>query len=81
MKKLAGLIIILAVLILGGYYGMGVLTERTIKKNIEVINQSNGLFAQIEQYNRGWFSSDAKIKWRLHVPERWLKIKMASHKL
>ena len=70
MKKLAGLIIILAVLILGGYYGMGVLTERTIKKDIEVINQSNGLFAQIEEYNRGWFSSDAKIKWRLHVPER-----------
>jgi uncharacterized protein YdgA (DUF945 family) len=70
MKKLTGLIIILAVLILGGYYGMGVLTEKTIKKNIAVINQSNGLFAQIEQYSRSWFSSDAKIKWRLHVPER-----------
>jgi uncharacterized protein YdgA (DUF945 family) len=73
MKKLAGLIIILAVLVLGGYYGMGVLTERTIKQNVEVINQSNGLFADIEQYNRGWFSSDAKIKWRLHVPERVVK--------
>lgn len=70
MKKLAGLIIILAVLVLGGYYGMGVLTERTIKKNVEVINQSNGLFAQIEQYDRGWFTSDAKVKWRLHIPER-----------
>lgn len=73
MKKLAGLIIILAVLILGGYYGMGVLTEKTIKKNVEVINQSNGLFAQIEQYDRGWFSSNSKIKWRLHVPERIVK--------
>ena len=41
MKKLAGLIIILAVLILGGYYGMGVLTEKTIKKDIAIINQSN----------------------------------------
>jgi uncharacterized protein YdgA (DUF945 family) len=70
MKKLAGLIIILAVLVLGGYYGMGVLTEKTIKKNIEVINQSNGLFAQVEQYDRSWFSADAKIKWRLHIPER-----------
>lgn len=70
MKKLTGLIIVLAVLILGGYYGMGILTERTIKKNIEVINQSNGLFADIQEYKRGWFSSDAKIKWRLHVPER-----------
>lgn len=73
MKKLAGLIIILAVLILGGYYGMGFLTERTIKKNIEVINQTNGLFANIEQYDRGWFTSEAQIKWRLHVPERIVK--------
>lgn len=73
MKKLAGLVIILAVLVLGGYYGMGFLTERTIKQNIEVINQTNGLFADIKQYNRGWFSSDAQIKWRVHVPERIVK--------
>ncbi|MGL5743262.1 MAG: YdgA family protein [Legionella sp.] len=73
MKKFTGLVIILAVLILGGYYGMGVLTERTIRKNIEVINQSNGLYAEIEQYHRGWFQSEAKIKWRLHVPERVVK--------
>lgn len=73
MKKITGLIIILAVLILGGYYGMGVLTERTIGKNIEVIDQSNGLYAEIEQYHRGLFSSEAKIKWRLHVPERVIK--------
>lgn len=73
MKKLTGLAIILAVLILGGYYGMGVLTEKTIKQNIAVINQSNGLFAEIEQYRRGWFKSDAKVKWRLHVPERVVK--------
>lgn len=70
MKKLTGLVIILAVLILGGYYGMGILTERTVKKNIEVINQSNGLFADIQEYKRGWFCSDAIVKWRLHVPER-----------
>lgn len=73
MKKLAGLIIILAVLILGGYYGMGVLTERTIKKNIEIVNQSSGLFAQIVHYNRGWFCSNAQIKWRVHIPERIVK--------
>jgi uncharacterized protein YdgA (DUF945 family) len=73
MKKLAGLIIILAVLILGGYYGMGVLTEKTIKKNVEVLNQTNGVFADIQQYNRGWFNSDAQVKWRIHVPERVVK--------
>ncbi|HHT0592499.1 TPA: YdgA family protein [Legionella anisa] len=73
MKKLTGLIIILAVLILGGYYGMGFLTERTIRKNIEVIDQSNGLYAEIEQYNRGLFDSEAQIKWQLHIPERVVK--------
>ncbi len=70
MKKLIGLVLILAVLILGGYYGMGLLTERTIKKNIEVLNQTNGLYAQVEQYHRGWFSSDAQVKWQIHLPER-----------
>lgn len=70
MKKLAGLVIILAALVLGGYYGMGVLTERTIRKNIEVIDQSNGIHAEVENYNRSLFSSDAKIKWQLHIPER-----------
>lgn len=71
MKKLAGLVIILAALVLGGYYGMGFLTEKTIRKNIEVVDRStNGLYAEIKQYDRGLFSSDAKIQWQLHVPER-----------
>ncbi|KTC92477.1 YdgA family protein [Fluoribacter dumoffii] len=73
MKKFTGLVIILAVLILGGYYGMGVLTEKTIRKNIEVIDQSNGLYAEIQKYNKGLFSSEAQIKWNLHIPERVVK--------
>jgi len=73
MKKLTGLIIILAVLVLGGYYGMGVITEKTIKRNINVVNQSNGLYADIVEYNRHWFNSDAKINWRMHIPERIVK--------
>lgn len=70
MKKIAGLVIILAVLIIGGYYGMGALTENSIRKTVKVIDQSNGLYADIEQYHRGLFSSEANIKWRLHIPER-----------
>jgi uncharacterized protein YdgA (DUF945 family) len=73
MKKVAGLVIILSVLVLGGIYGMGLLTEGIIKKNVEIMNQTNGLFVGIEHYNRGWFSSDAQIKWRLHVAERLVK--------
>lgn len=73
MKKLTGLMIVLAVLVLGGYYGMGIVTEKTVKSNIKMINQSNGLFAEIEQYKRGWFTSTANIKWRLHLAEHIAK--------
>lgn len=73
MKKLTGLVIILVALILGGYYGMGILTEKTIRKNVEAINQSKGLHADIEQYDRGLFTSQAQVKWNLHIPERVTK--------
>lgn len=73
MKKLAGLIIVLAVLILGGYYGMGIVTENTIKKNVAIINHTNELSAEIEQYDRGFFCSSAKLQWRLHIPEHLVK--------
>ena len=69
MKKLIGLVVIIAALVLGGYYGMGLVTERTLKKNVAIINQSNGLFVDIEQYHRGWFKSVAVLNWRLHIPE------------
>ncbi len=75
MKKLIGLVVILAALVLGGYYGMGLVTERTLKRNVDVINQSNGLFVDIEQYDRGWFTSTAILDWRLHIPERIVKDK------
>ena len=70
MKKFLGLVIVLAALVLGSYYGMGLITERTLEKNIEIINQSNGLFVDIEHYNRGWYSSTAVLNWRFHTPER-----------
>lgn len=70
MKKLVGLAVILAALLLGSYYGMGLITERTLKKNIAMINQTNGLIIDIEQYNRGWFRSNALLNCTLHVPSR-----------
>jgi len=73
MKKLAGLVVILAALILGSYYGMGIITERTLKKNIAVIDQSNGVFVEIEQYHRGWYRSTALLNWRMEVPARITK--------
>jgi uncharacterized protein YdgA (DUF945 family) len=74
MKKLIGLVVILTALVLGGYYGMGVVTERTLKRNALVINQSNsGLQLDIQQYERSWFTSLAKFHWRLHIPEHVVK--------
>lgn len=73
MKKILGLVVILAVLILGSYYGTGMITERTLRKNVLTINQSNGLYVEIEKYNRGWFTSKANFTWRVTVPERVVK--------
>ncbi|WP_133130887.1 YdgA family protein [Legionella yabuuchiae] len=73
MKKLVGLIIILVVLILGGYYGTGMMTERTLKKDITLVNQANGLNVTINRYDRGWFTSKADLLWKVHVPERVVK--------
>ena len=73
MKKFAGLVVILAVLILGSYYGMGLITERTLKKDINMVNKSGGLHIDILEYHRGWFTSNAKFNWQLHIPERVVK--------
>lgn len=70
MKKIIGLVVILAVLVLGSYYGTGMITERKVRETINIINQSNGLYAEIKNYDRGWFSSSAQIDWNMMVPER-----------
>lgn len=73
MKKLMGLVIVLCGLVLGSYYGMGIVTENSLKKSIAIVNQSNGLYADIDHYDRGWFTSFSVLNWRLHVPERVIK--------
>lgn len=73
MKKFFGLVVLLAALVLGSYYGMGLVTENTLKKNIDIINRSNGIMVDIDKYNRGWFTSSAALNWRLHIPERVVK--------
>ncbi len=74
MKKLAGLVVILAILILGSYYGFGIITERTLKKNIVLIEQSNnGVQIEIEKYHRGFCHSNALLNWRMQVPARIVK--------
>ncbi|MCC5791177.1 MAG: YdgA family protein [Legionellaceae bacterium] len=70
MKKLIGLVVILAVLVLGSYYGTGVITERKVRETVNVISQHNGIYVQLKDYQRGWFHSSAQLDWRLDIPER-----------
>lgn len=73
MKRITGLVIILVVLFLGSYYGVGFITERTVKNNLNIVNQSNGVYAEVVNYNRGWFESHALLNWNVHVPARVIK--------
>ena len=73
MKKILGLISAIVAILLGSYFAMGWLTERTLKKTVNLVNQSNEFFVEFTQYNRGWFKSLATIKWRLRIPARITK--------
>lgn len=67
MKKILGFVIIVIALGLGGYYGMGLLTERAIKKNIDVLNHTNDVNVQLKSYRRGLFCSHAVLDWTLNT--------------
>lgn len=69
MKKWISLGVVFLLILLCGYYGMGIGTERTLKKNIDVLNQSNEIVVSLERYQRGWFRSQADLKWTIKVPQ------------
>lgn len=71
MKKLIGLLLIILVIILAGYYGMGYLTESTMKKSIVALNEkgTNGPMVKLQSYHRGWFTSQAVLDWTIYLPE------------
>ncbi len=73
MKKIVGSVVTLAALVLGSYYGTGLVTERTLKKNMDRINQSSGLSVEMTSYHRGLFTSKAQLTWQLQTPERLIK--------
>lgn len=70
MKKILSVVVILAAILLVSYYGMGMLTEHSLKKTMTRVNQSNGITVKIVQYDRGFFKSLAKLDWNFHVPEQ-----------
>jgi uncharacterized protein YdgA (DUF945 family) len=73
MKKLVGSVVTLAVVVLGSYYGTGLITERTLKKDMDMINQTSGLSVDMVSYDRGLFTSKVNVTWQMHAPERLIK--------
>lgn len=76
MKKTIALVVtllLITALLMAGYYGMGLITERDLVKNINILNKPNGLNVSIEKYKRGWFKSEAILDWDLFVPSKVLE--------
>lgn len=69
MKKLIGVLVLIAILVLGSYCMMGWFTERTLKSNIATLNRGNENMVELQSYHRGWFSSVAQLKWVVKIPE------------
>jgi uncharacterized protein YdgA (DUF945 family) len=71
MKKTLGLTSVAVAVLLGSYYGMGKVTENTVKETLEMVNLSqSGFTVDVVDYKRGFFSSVADLKWHLVVPEQ-----------
>ncbi|KTC95238.1 YdgA family protein [Legionella feeleii] len=68
MKKWTGFLVVLVVLILIAYYVMGFVLERTLNKNINSIPKSPVLSVELDNYERGWFSSQALLAVKMHIP-------------
>ncbi len=73
MKKILGIVVLLVVVVLGGYFSTGLVTEHTLKKNLKALNQANGFSAELAGYHRGLFRSTADLTWRMQMPEKILK--------
>ncbi|MCH9755781.1 MAG: YdgA family protein [Gammaproteobacteria bacterium] len=73
MKKTLGMVVLLVVVVLGGYFSMGLVTERTLKKNLSTLNQANGFSVDLVDYHRGLFKSTADLTWHMQMPEKVVK--------
>ncbi len=82
MKKMvvwSGVIISGVALVVGAYFGMGLLTERTLEHTISMLDQSNGVWVELTNYQRGLFRSRALLTWKLRVPAHSMLNKDGQH--
>ena len=70
MKRLISALIILMVIVLGGYFITGLVTEKTFKKNVKALGQADLLSVDLITYRRGLFKSVAELTWRIQTPEK-----------
>ncbi|HVT62967.1 MAG TPA: DUF945 family protein [Legionellaceae bacterium] len=70
MKKWLSIVTVFLVVILSAYYGMGIATERVLKKSLVVLNQSPNITITLHEYQRGWFRSKATLVWTLKIPQQ-----------
>lgn len=70
MKKLAGLIVSLAVLVLGAYYAMGFVAQRDLEKHVQAITPNPYYTVTLDKYDRGWFCSHAVLGMKIKLPEQ-----------
>lgn len=70
MRKTIGIGLIVILVLLASYFITGIITERTLKRDIELINQNSGFEVNLKEYRRGWFCSKANFDWIFVVPAR-----------
>lgn len=69
-KWLTLLLIIVAVVLLGAPYGMGIMAEKQISKLASDASRTPNMSVTVMDYNRGWFKSKAQIEVSVQVPNR-----------
>jgi len=73
MKRILSVLVLLVVIVLGAYFSTGLVTERTLKKNLSTLNQANVLSIDLAGYHRGLFKSEAELAWQMQTPEKIIK--------
>jgi len=70
MKRIVGVLVLLVVIVLSGYFITGLVTKNTLKKNVNTLKQANLLSVDLTEYHRGLFKSEAELTWRMQTPEK-----------
>jgi uncharacterized protein YdgA (DUF945 family) len=68
MKKILGSVGAIAVIGVLSYPGFGFLVEKGLKRQINAMPKQYGMTVELKDFQRHWFSSDAKLFWKWDIP-------------